>query len=168
MTGAAFTQWRCGSPPVPRTAPALALLAGILAFCAAAQADPVQTNPGHLAPPAADDPHFEQNRLTLSPKKSQVVIRDAKKEWRKAGKLDKALTAACRAKRFREREYLLFRAIYKDSTLGVAFGHGLNIYDPDRKAKPGMIYLFWQGGTTACEVLTTANLDPNATKPAGK
>ena len=70
--------------------------------------------------------------------------------------------ASCRAGRFREREYLLFRAIYKDDALGVAFGHGLNLFDPDRKAKPEKIYLFWRGGSAMCEVLTTSNLDPKA------
>lgn len=141
----------------------LCLLAALPAFAA----EPVRTDPGHLYPPPDDDPHFEQNRLLLMPKKPQVIIRDRKKEWRKAGKMDKALTRACRAGRFREFEPLLFRAIYTDDALGVAFGHGLNLYDPDHKAKPELIYLFWHGGTAACEVMTTTNLDPNAVPGSG-
>ena len=139
----------------------------LLAVLPAFAAEPVRTDPRHLVPPPDDDPNFEQNRLTLTPKKPQVIIRDRKKEWRKAGKMDKALTKACRAGRFREFEPLLFRAIYTDDALGVAFGHGLNLHDPDHKARPDLIYLFWHGGTAACEVLTTTNLDPNAVPSAG-
>ncbi|MEI6556911.1 MAG: hypothetical protein WCO00_00780 [Rhodospirillaceae bacterium] len=142
----------------------LACLAVLLLLAAlpAAAAEPQRTSPGHMVPPAENDPHFEQYRLTLTPKKPQVVMRDAKKDWRKAGKPDKALTRACRAGRFRERQFLLFRAVFKIDALGVAFGHGLNLYDPDHLAKPDTIYLFWQGGTAACEVLTTGNLDPKS------
>ena len=149
-----------------KTAPILALIVAMLAVPAAFAADPLRTDPHHLAPPPDNDPHFEQNRLMLWPKKPQVVLRDRKKDWRKAGKPDKALTKACRAGRFHEREYLLFRAIYQDDALGVAFGHGLNLYDPDHKGKPEVIYLFWQGGTAMCEVLTTKNLDPSAAPSA--
>jgi len=138
------------------------LLLPFLAPLPAFAAEPVRTDPAHLHPPPDDDPHFEDNRLLLMPKKPQVIIRDRKKEWRKAGKMDKALTKACRAGRFSEFEPLLFRAIYTDDALGVAFGHGLNLYDPDHKARADTIYLFWHGGTAACEVLTTTNLDPNA------
>ena len=54
---------------------------------------------------------------------------------------------------------MLFRAIFSDDTLGVAFGHGLNLYDPDHLAKNDLIYLFRFAGTTACEVLTRKNGD---------
>ncbi len=145
---------------------ALLALALLLLALPADAGEPQRTRPGHMAPPAEDDPHFEQYRLMMLPKRPQVVARDKTKDWHKAGKPDKELTKACRAGRFHEREYLLFRAIYKEDALGVAFGHGLNLVDPDHKAKADTIYLFWQGGTAMCQVLTTANLDPRAT--AGK
>ena len=147
-----------------RLAP-LALAFALLGGGAAPAAEPTRTNPGHMVPPPEDDPHFEAYRLLMLPKKPQVVKRDNKTDWRKAGKMDKSLTKACRAGRFREWEPLLFRAIYSGEALGVAFGHGLNLRDADHLAKPDTIYLFHDGGTAACEVMTTKNLDPRA---AGK
>ena len=140
----------------------LALAAALLGSGAVFAAEPMRTKSGHMVPPPEDDPHFEEYRLLLLPKKPQVVMRDNKKDWRKAGKMDKALTRACRAGRFREWEPLLFRAIYSGEVLGVAFGHGLNLRDADHLAKPNLIYLFHDGGTAGCEVMTTQNLDPRA------
>ena len=161
--GAGYRTTRKGAKPFRLRSWLFPLLALLLAATPPAlAAEPQRTDPRHLVPPPDDDPHFEQYRLTLSPKKPQVVFKDRKKEWRKAGKVDKGLTKACRTGRFREFEPLLFRAIYSDDMLGVAFGHGLNLVDLDHKAGVGTIYLFRQGGTAACEVLTTGNLDPNA------
>ena len=141
---------------------AIGVLAALLLFGAPAfAAEPARTEPGHLHPPPEDPPTFEQTAPMWWPKKPQVVTR-ANKSWRTAGKVDRALSQACSNHRFTERIFMLFRAVYVDDVLGVAFGHGLNLYDPDHKAKPELIYLFRFGSTTGCLVLTTKNLDPAA------
>jgi hypothetical protein len=54
---------------------------------------------------------------------------------------------------------MLYRAFFSDGTLGVAFGYGLNLYDPDHKANPSLIYLFQFDGLNNCQVLTIPNQD---------
>ena len=53
-----------------------------------------------------------------------------------------------------------FRAIYGNGILGVAFGYGLNLVDPDGLARPDMVYLFRNGNSSGCSVLATPNRDP--------
>ena len=133
-------------------------------------AEPVRSNPGHLRPPPDDDPNFDLYAPQRWAKTPLVVMR-SKAEWRTAGKLDRALSNACAAHRFLEIIPMLYRAVFVDDVLGVAFGHGLNLRDLDRKAKPDMIYLFRFGGTTGCEVVTMKNKDPAVSPPgagAGK
>jgi hypothetical protein len=88
-----------------------------------------------------------------------VVVR-SKAEWRNGGTLDKAATAACRSGRLGEITPMLYRAVFSDDVLGVAFGYGLNLHDPDHKADPKKIYLFRFDGLTSCQVLTMPNPDP--------
>ncbi len=120
----------------------------------------LRTDPKHLPPvPENTLPGASQNPPLLWPKKSLVVIRDHKTPWRKSGKPDRALTLACSAGRFTEVTAGQYRAVFSDELLGVAFGHGLNLHDPDRRADPKTIYLFYQDGTNACQVLTRPNPD---------
>ncbi len=112
----------------------------------------------HLAP-LPDDPLTDHQPLQRWPSPPQVVVR-SKDEWRKGGTLDKALTRACRSGRFGEATPMLYRAVFSDAVLGVAFGYGLNLYDPDRKANLKTIYLFQFGGLNNCQVLTMPNQDP--------
>ena len=132
----------------------------------AVAAEPARTDPGHLHPPPDDPPTADQTALMWWPKKPQVVLR-SKKEWHTAGKIDRALSQACSNHSFTERVYMAYRAVFADDVLGVAFGHGLNLFDPAHKAKPDQIYLFRFGGTTGCLVLTTRNLDPAAAPGTG-
>lgn len=156
-------------PPPPRPAFGVAAaLALALALAGPARAaEPIRSDPRHLQPPPDDDPNFELYAPLWWAKRPQVVLR-AKTGWLAAGKIDRALSNACAGHRFIEIIPMLFRAVFTDDVLGVAFGHGLNLRDLDHKAKPEMIYLFRFGGTTGCEVLTMRNKDPAAAAPDGK
>jgi hypothetical protein len=139
-------------------------LAVVLALPAAA-GTPVRTQPNHLPPLDGDGAGSDRLTVQRWPKPAQVVIRD-KDEWRKAGTVNKDLSLACRAGRFTERLPMMYRAVFPDDVLGVAFGHGLNLKDLDHKAKGNLIYLFRFGATNACVVLTKPNPDRSAATPA--
>jgi len=147
---------------------ALALLAGP----AGANDDPIskveRTDPRHMPPlpPGGYD-------LPLSPPVVQfplppqwVTIR-SKEDWRKAGRIDKKLSDACAARKFRQLLPMRFRAVFRTDVLGVAFGHGLNLVDEGKLADKKMIYLFRNGDSTACVVVAMDNQDVNALKAAG-
>lgn len=80
-------------------------------------------------------------------------------DWRKAGKFEKDLSKDCAARRFREVMPMRFRAYFKGEVLSVAFGHGLNLYDPKKKADRKLIYLFREADSTACTVQSMTNQD---------
>jgi hypothetical protein len=126
--------------------------------------EPARTDPHHLTPPPSDAPTSDNTAPQLWPKRPQVVLR-AQTPWSKGGKIDRALSEACRNGRFRERTPMLFRAMFTDDVLGVAFGHGLNLRDLDHKGRTDTIYLFRFGDSTACTVLTLPNRDPAAAPP---
>jgi hypothetical protein len=111
--------------------------------------------------PIADDPNLDRLAPTWQAKRAQIVFRDTK-EWRKGGKIERALSLACRNGGFTELRPMQFRAVFTDDVLGVAFGHGLNLHDPGHLAKTDQIYLFRFAGTNACQVLSRPNLDPAA------
>ncbi|BAI71085.1 hypothetical protein AZL_004470 [Azospirillum sp. B510] len=125
-----------------------------------------RTEPGHQAPPAPGSslpiaPPIVQYALP-----SQWMTIRSKEDWRKAGKFEKELSKECAALRFNEIEPMRFRAFYKGEVLGVAFGHGLNLHDPGKKADPKKIYLFRNGDATGCTVQSLDNQDPRV-NPAG-
>jgi len=149
-----------------RVLPGLALGFCLVAGPGGVGADPLlRTNPQHLAPPPEGDSATDHPPVVRWPSPPQVVVR-AKTGWRQGGTLDKAATAACRAGRFGERTSMLYRAVFDDDVLGVAFGYGLNLYDPDHKADAKTIYLFRFGGLTSCQVLTMPNPDPRVSGAA--
>lgn len=132
---------------LPGTAPALA---GALE----------RTEPGHQAPPQPGGnlpiaPPIVQYALP-----SQWMTIRSKEDWRKAGTFEKELSKDCAALRFGEIEPMRFRAYYKGEVLGVAFGHGLNLRDPGKKADRKKIYLFRNGDSTNCTVQSMDNQDP--------
>jgi hypothetical protein len=145
-------------PASHNTALELALVLVLGLAVGVVKADPlVRTDPMHLVP-IPDDPLRDHPPLQRWPTPSQVVVR-SKSEWRLGGKRDVAATSACRAGRFHEITPMLYRAFFSDGTLGVAFGYGLNLYDPDHKANPSLIYLFQFDGLNNCQVLTIPNQD---------
>jgi hypothetical protein len=85
----------------------------------------------------------------------QTVLTSRSPYW-KVGERDDALSRACALNRFNmdEPERLIARFVGKDGpeVLGIAKGSGLNLRDPDRRAKPAEDYFFRNHGTTACEV----------------
>ncbi len=157
-----------GAPPgpgrdrgqVPWPVKAVLVLALAMAFAGdGVNAEPlVRTDPQHLVP-LPDDPLSDHQPLQRWSVPTQVVLRSPG-EWRKGGRRDAAATMACRAGRFNERTPMLYRAMFSDGVLGVAFGTGLNLYDPDHKADPKAIYLFQFDDLNNCAVLTMPNQDP--------
>ena len=141
----------------------LRLAAACAAFFAvpATAAGPLErTSPMHLAPvpPGGYD-------LPLSPPvvpfplPAQWVTINSDLDWRQAGRIDPKLSQACANRTFLQQRPLRFRAVYKGQVLGIAFGHGLNLRDPDKLADPRMIYLFRNGDSSGCVVLATPNRD---------
>ena len=125
-----------------------------------------RTEPGHQAQPQPGSslpiaPPIVQYALP-----SQWMTIRSKEDWRKAGKFEKELSKDCAALRFNEIEPMRFRAYYKGEVLGVAFGHGLNLHDPGKKADRKKIYLFRNGDSTGCTVQSMDNQDPRV-NPAG-
>ena len=146
---------------LPAAAACAALLA-ILALIGPALAGPPmeRTDPQHLAPlpPGGYDLPLAPP-LVHFPMPPQWVMVRPKEDWRKAGTFDKKLSDACAARKFVEKQGLRFRASFKGEVLGVAFGHGLNLYDPGKLADPKMTYLFRNGDSTYCAVLKMRNED---------
>ncbi|WP_448191134.1 hypothetical protein [Azospirillum sp. sgz301742] len=137
----------------------VAACAAFLAF--PAMAAPLErTDPQHLAPlpPGGYDLPLSPPVVHFPMPPQWVTIR-SDLDWRKAGTFDKKLTDACAARNFVEKQALRFRAVYKGEVLGVAFGHGLNLHDPGKLANPKMIYLFRNGDSTQCAVLSMRNED---------
>lgn len=144
-----------------------------LCFAAPALAAPLdRTEPGHLppVPPGGYD-------LPLSPPVVQFplppqwAIIKSTQDWRRAGKFEKDLSRDCAARRFREITPLRFRAFFQGEVLGVAFGHGLNLHDPNKRADRKLIYLFRDGDSTGCTVLSLTNGDArvlNDAQPQGQ
>ncbi|MBY6262841.1 hypothetical protein EI613_13130 [Azospirillum sp. 412522] len=125
-----------------------------------------RTEQGHQAPPQPGSslpiaPPIVQYALP-----SQWMTIRSKEDWRKAGTFEKELSKDCAALRFNEIALMRFRAYYKGEVLGVAFGHGLNLHDPDKKADRKKIYLFRNGDSTGCTVQSVDNQDPRV-NPAG-
>jgi len=152
------------------TAKHLPVAAACAVFLAGfAMAEPLQrTDPQHLAPvpPGGYDLPLAPPvvRFPLPP---QWVTMRSDLDWRKAGRIDKKLSEACAARSFRELQPLRFRAVFKGEVLGVAFGHGLNLYDPDKQADRKMIYLFRNGDSSSCVVVVMQNEDLRVLQEAG-
>ncbi|MGY0710683.1 hypothetical protein [Azospirillum argentinense] len=137
------------------------LLLSVLATGAAWAKGPLdRTEPGHMppVPPGGYD-------LPLSPPVVQfplppqwVTIRSTQ-DWRHAGTFEKELSKSCASRQFREQMPMRYRAIFKGEVLGVAFGHGLNLHDPKQQANRKLIYLFRNGDSTGCTIVSITNED---------
>jgi hypothetical protein len=86
----------------------------------------------------------------------QVVVLTSKSPYWKVGPKDDALSRACSLGRFNLRRPEAYVAQFRGkdgaATLGIAKGSGLNLYDPDKMAKPVEDYFFLDHGTTSCRV----------------
>jgi hypothetical protein len=84
------------------------------------------------------------------------VLVTSKQPYWSVGPRDQALSRACSLGRFNlarpERFSARFVGAEGRDTLGVAKGNGLNLFDPDKRAKPTEDYYFRNHGTTECEV----------------
>lgn len=139
--------------------PAAAILA-LLPLAAAAKGPLERTDPQHQAPvpPGGYDLPLAPPVVRFPLPKQWVTIRSTQ-DWRKAGRIEKKLSDACAAREFRERLPMHFRAFFKGEVLGVAFGHGLNLYDAKKLADRKLIYLFRNGDSTGCTVVSITNED---------
>ncbi|WP_042696274.1 hypothetical protein [Azospirillum sp. B506] len=148
--------------------PAAAWLCGLMLLGAApALAGALErTEPGHQAPPQPGSSLPVAPPIVQYALPSQWMTIHSKEDWRKAGSFEKELSKDCAALRFNEIEPMRFRAFYKGEVLGVAFGHGLNLHDPGKKADRKKIYLFRNGDSTNCTVQSVDNQDPRV-NPAG-
>jgi hypothetical protein len=118
-----------------------------------------RTDPGHLSPlPPGRDLPIAPPVVQYPLPPEWMTIRSTQ-DWRKAGKFEKDLSKECAARRFNEVVPMRFRAFFKGEVLSVAFGHGLNLYDPKKKADRKLIYLFRDGDSTACTVQSMTNQD---------
>jgi hypothetical protein len=86
----------------------------------------------------------------------EVVVLTSKQPYWKVGPRDDALSRACGLGRFGMRRPGAYVAKFVGKegpgVLGVAKGDGLNLYDPDKRAKPREDYFFHDHGTTSCLV----------------
>jgi len=150
---------RMGSDRTGLAVPALLTLLALLPVPPAAAGPMDRTEPGHMAPvpPGRDLPIAPP--IVHMPMPPQWMMIRSTQDWRKAGKFEKDLSKECAARRFREIEPMRFRAFFQGEVLSVAFGHGLNLHDPGKKADRKLIYLFRNGNSTACTVQSMTNED---------
>ncbi|MBP2295282.1 hypothetical protein [Azospirillum rugosum] len=144
-----------------RCSPVLLAAAAILAALPALADSPLnRTEDGHQppVPPGGYDLPLAPPVVRYPLPPQWVTIRSTQ-DWRKAGRFEKALSDLCAARTFREVMPMRFRAIFKGDVLGVAFGHGLNLYDPKKQANRKLIYLFRNGDSTGCTVVSITNED---------
>ncbi len=146
-----------GSALLPAHLAAVVLLTALPAF---AQSPLSRTEPGHLSPvpPGGYNLPLAPPVVPYPLPPQWVTIRSTQ-DWRTAGRVEKALSNLCATGQFREQSPLRYRAIFKGEVLGVAFGHGLNLHDPKKQANRKLIYLFRNGDSTGCTVLSLTNED---------
>src|SRR6185437_3140973 len=88
--------------------------------------------------------------------RAEVVVLTSKQPYWDIGVRDKTLSQACALGRFNIRRSSLYVARFNGSkgaaTLDIAKGTGLNLYDPDHRAKPTEDYFFRRQDSTSCEV----------------
>ena len=138
----------------------LAAVGLLIALPAFAQSPLSRTEPQHQSPvpPGGYDLPLAPPVVRYPLPPQWVTIRSTQ-DWRTAGRVEKALSNLCATGKFREQSPLRYRAIFKGEVLGVAFGHGLNLYDPKKQASRKLIYLFRNGDSTGCTVLSLTNED---------
>ncbi|HZT88260.1 MAG TPA: hypothetical protein VFA12_09835 [Stellaceae bacterium] len=92
---------------------------------------------------------------TAAAQAQQTVITSKSPYW-KVGVEDPALSRACAIGRFGlkdpKRYVARFTGPEGGAVLGIAKGSGLNLVDPDHKAKPNEDYFFHDHGTSSCAV----------------
>jgi hypothetical protein len=103
---------------------------------------------------------------------AEVVVVTSKQPYWEVGARDKALSQACALGRFNVRKESLYVARFSGpkgaATLNVAKGTGLNLYDPDHRAKPTEDYFFRRQDSTSCEVYVGGRKGGPATAKGGK
>ncbi len=92
----------------------------------------------------------------IGPARAEILLFTSKQPYWAVGPRDKALSQACSLGRFNiqkaGRLVARFAGPRGAETLNVAKGTGLNLYDPDRRAKPTEDYYFRNQNSTSCEV----------------
>jgi len=121
-----------------------------------------RTAPGHMTPPlgmpleqAVPSPMFRPDEHPAG-----IVVKRVQGDWTNLGKLDRPMSEACQRGVFKERKPSKMVAISKNATLGVGFGHGLGLVDPQKLADRSKVYYFYHASTSFCQVRSEDNWDP--------
>ncbi|MGF1610125.1 MAG: hypothetical protein ACFCUQ_12060 [Kiloniellales bacterium] len=80
------------------------------------------------------------------------LLMDSGRRLRDGGPPDRRLTQACRNGRFRQAVDHRFVARLDGQTYGAGIGGRSMLYDPQRMAQDGILYVFVGQGTTNCQV----------------
>lgn len=141
-------------------AAALLLLAS---SASAAQAGLATTNRSHIDPGSsagagtvAPGPTGRARRSSLpdfrQPAFRMRVILRREGPLANLGGPNRPLSKACRAGRFRQSVDRLFVAVLGGRIYGAAMGGRSGLFDPQRLASDGLVYVFVGQGTTSCRV----------------
>ncbi len=138
-----------------RSVPAMAILA--VAVQALADSDPLVRTvvPGHLEPKSqesTDPPPWPQHVWRYD---QWLVYRfpEAIGKWTT---VDPRLSHLCRRGAFRQVTDFALYASSPEASYGVGFAEGPNLHDPQKLARPGMVYFFSEPETSACLVLASS------------
>jgi hypothetical protein len=110
--------------------------------------------------------------LLAVPSRAEVLVLNSKQPYWAVGERDKALSQACALGRFNVRRSGLYVARFSGAkgaaTLNIAKGTGLNLYDPDHRAKKTEDYFFRRQDSTSCEVYVGGRKAGPAAAKGGK
>jgi hypothetical protein len=109
---------------------------------------PGQREPRHLEPvdPAPWPQHILRAEDWLVYRFPQGI-----EKW---ATVDSRLSALCRRGAFRQQKSFALYAFSPDASYGVGFAEGANLHDPQKLAKPGRVYFFFDSETSRCLVMT--------------
>ena len=91
-------------------------------------------------------------RRPVNPRPSSVLLMDETRRGLEDFKLVKPLTKACRDGRFRQVRDRRYIAKVQGMTYGAGLGGHASLYDPDRRAMGGMVYIFKNEDSSRCLV----------------
>ncbi len=140
--------------------------------------DPLaRTAPGHLEPPSVE-------AIEPAPWPQHVLRYEDWLAYRfpqgieKWAMPDPRLSYLCRRGAFRQQTEFARYAFSPEGSYGVGFAGGANLHDPQKLAKPGMVYFFFESETSQCRVLSaprdkiaafaTARVPPDPGAPANR
>lgn len=144
--------------------PALAILLLAVAHfgvhgAAAEPIKPERTDPQHMGPPlryppTVLDPRPGPGRIT-----SRTVYSLSEAELTRAAPVNQELSRMCGRGVFGQQMDGWLSARTPERRYGVAFSNGANLYDPQGRADPSLVFLFRYPGTAWCQVRVARQAD---------